>query len=197
MEAKLIEPRLAKLFELCLEHGATYLTQEDMSLDWFTNLMPEEVGEMIEQNLPEYAPISVYSAPRKEGDDRVHVLVVGKKDDQSYSLLSGAIPKGDYETCMALLREAAQKRMQPWSYWEPCKRGWTIAAGVVAISTAALMVYMYSAPPDEVSTDVWLLLIGATLASGLALSMALFFLPKVFWEDRAQDIEKLLDAIPA
>ncbi len=197
MEVQFIEPRLAKLLKLCLEHIATYLTQEDTSLAWVTDLLPKEVRVMIEENLPLYAPISVYFAPHKEGDDHVYILVVGHKDERAYSLSSGAIPKGDFKVCIDLLREAAQKRMQPWNYWEPGKRIWTIAAGVVSAATLTLAAYLYIVPPSEVSNDILFFLIGAELFVGFALSSALFILPVSFWNDRARDIEMHFDAIPA
>jgi hypothetical protein len=148
---------------------------------------------MIELNVKEYGPIMVYTAPRKEDDDRLHVLTVGHRGGQWYSLTYG-LPKGDYATCMALLREAADKRRQPWNYWEAGKRRWTIAAGIVGIASlilAGCLPWWLGG-----SSDV-LQLVFAQGALGTGIGLMLVFLPKTKWEQRGRQIEDLLDAIPA
>jgi len=194
VEAKLIEPRLAKLFELCLNHGATWLTQNDTSLDWVANLLPAEVGEMIEKSLPEYAPISVYSMPRKEGDNRVRILVVGHKDGQSYSLISDSIPVDDREAGMSILREAADRLRRPWNYQDPEKQQWIIGpilVGIMALLPAVGMLWEFGLRADTLK----LVFLEATAV--VALCSVIAIVPKMFWERRRRKIENLFDAIPA
>lgn len=95
---------------------------------------------------------------------------------------------------MALLREAADKRRQPWNYWEVGKRGWTIAAGVVGVASIALAAYLVI--QLGVSSDV-LQLTFAQMALGVGIGFLLVYLPKTYWEQRGRQIEDLIDAISA
>jgi len=195
-EAKLMPQRLAELLRLCLDLEATYAHPDDLQLEPATDFLSEAFRELIEQSLPEYCPIMVYTAPHKQKDDPLHPLVVGHKARQLYALTFG-LPSGDYAACLALLREAADKRRQPWNYWEAGKRGWTIAASIVAAITLAVAGYLYAVPQTEVSTDVWMMFIAAVLLFGISIASALAILPMIFWNNRATSIEGRLDAIPA
>ena len=94
------------------------------------------------------------------------------------------------------MAEAIDKRCQPWNYWEAGKRGWTIAAGLVAAITIVAIVYFSLTLQGEISTDFLLLLFLLAVGMlGIVFCMALLTLPKIFWEERAQKIKDSPDTI--
>ena len=190
-EANLIPQRVADLLRLCLDLDTTYTHRDDLELAPLTDILSDDCRELIENSLPEYGPIMVYAAPRKDKSDSGHVLIVGHKARQWYALSYG-LARGDFETCMALLRKAADKRRQPWNYWEAGKRGWTISAGIVGAVSVAVAAYL-AVQLGTTADILWLIL--AQVALGVGLSFALVFIPKTYWEQRGRQIDDLIDVI--
>ena len=184
---------MVELLRLCLKLDATYKHPSDLEWEPLTDAMPESFRELIENILPEYCPIKVYTAPDKEKIDLRYMCIIGHKDRQWYALSFG-LSSGNYETCMALLREAADKRRQPWNYWETGKRGWTIAAGLLGVASVALAAFLTARL--GASADV-LWVIFAQMALGVSIASALIVGPKTYWEQCGRQIEDLLGAIPA
>ena len=181
-EAKLIPQRMAELLRLCLDLDATYTHLDDLQLEPLTDVLPEAFRELIEQSLPEYCPIMVYTAPRKEKNDPLHMLIAGHKARQWYALNYG-LPGGDYVTCMPLLREAADRRRAPWHYWEPEARGWTIASAIFVVVTAVSVVVTWARL--EVSIETMGLMF-AQLAVGAGLSLVPLTISRMLWNERAK-----------
>jgi hypothetical protein len=193
LNATLIPTRLAKLFELCLKEVAFYMSPEDKHFEIATDYLPADFSEMLDEGLKEYRPIMVYSAPRKDQSEPLHLLVIGHKGKERYALTFG-LGSGSYETCMALLREAADERRAPWHYWNPDSRGWTAVSAVIAFScmvTVLLALFEFGAN----ESTLWTLL--AFICIGACLALLPLELGKILWDRRAKQIHELRDAIPA